>query len=184
MEIAIDVIAEQGYAGSSLERIAQRAGISRGLISYHFAGRDDLVAAVVSAVFSNAAAFMTPRMRAASNPTEMLEQYLRGSLSYMRDHRAQLIAVVEVANGCGRRRLASGRRAIAGAVTALEGVLQAGQRTGEFRTFDPRVMAVTIRAAVDNVPRQMALDPELDLDAWAAELVDMFMRAVAPGRDS
>lgn len=178
VEAAIDVIAEHGYRAASLERIAGRAGISRGLISYHFAGRDDLVSAVVSGVFAEAAAFMTPRMRAASTPTEMLDEYLRGSLAYMRDHRAQMIAVVEIATGGGRGQMAAGRRAIAGGLSALEEILRAGQRTGEFRSFDPHVTAVTIRTAVDSVPRQMALDPDLDVDAWAAELVDLFTRAV------
>ena len=40
---AIDTIAEVGYARASLVRIASRIGISRGLISYHFAGKDELI---------------------------------------------------------------------------------------------------------------------------------------------
>jgi AcrR family transcriptional regulator len=52
VQAAIDVIAERGYAGASLEQIALKAGISRGLISYHFAGRDDLIAAVVASIFT------------------------------------------------------------------------------------------------------------------------------------
>ncbi|HEX4212871.1 MAG TPA: TetR/AcrR family transcriptional regulator [Candidatus Dormibacteraeota bacterium] len=181
VEAAIDVITEQGYAGASLERIALKAGISRGLISYHFAGRDDLMAAVVTTVFTEAAAFMKPRMEAASSPTELLHEYLRGSLEYMRDHRAQLVSVVEISTGGSRGELRSGRSEIARGVGVLEQILRAGQRTGEFRPFDPHVMAVTMRTAVDNVPRQMALNPHLDLDAWAAELVDLFTRAVRGG---
>jgi TetR/AcrR family transcriptional regulator, fatty acid metabolism regulator protein len=45
---AIDTIAEVGYAGASFARIAEKLGISRGLISYHFAGKDDLMRQVVN----------------------------------------------------------------------------------------------------------------------------------------
>jgi TetR/AcrR family fatty acid metabolism transcriptional regulator len=38
---AIDTIADVGFAGASFARIAERVGISGGLISYHFAGKHD-----------------------------------------------------------------------------------------------------------------------------------------------
>lgn len=42
---AIEVIAEVGYAKASFSRIAKQAALSStGMISYHFAGKDDLVA--------------------------------------------------------------------------------------------------------------------------------------------
>ena len=50
----VAVIAEEGYAQASFARIAQRAGLSgTRLISYHFAGKADLVAAVVEDVVTS-----------------------------------------------------------------------------------------------------------------------------------
>jgi TetR/AcrR family fatty acid metabolism transcriptional regulator len=45
---AIDTIAEVGFAGASFAPIAEKLGISRGLISYHFADKDDLMRQVVN----------------------------------------------------------------------------------------------------------------------------------------
>jgi AcrR family transcriptional regulator len=39
---AIETIAGLGYGQASLARIAERAGTSKGVISYHFPGKDDL----------------------------------------------------------------------------------------------------------------------------------------------
>jgi TetR/AcrR family transcriptional regulator, fatty acid metabolism regulator protein len=39
---AIDTIAEVGYARASLGRIAERVGVSKGWVSYHFAARTSL----------------------------------------------------------------------------------------------------------------------------------------------
>jgi AcrR family transcriptional regulator len=46
---AIEVIAEVGYAKASFSRIAKQAALSStGMISYHFAGKDDLLTACVA----------------------------------------------------------------------------------------------------------------------------------------
>ena len=79
IEAAIEVLAASGYEYASLERIALRAGISRGLISYHFAGRDELMAAVVARAYEDGAAYMGPRIKAAKTPTEMLLAYTRAA---------------------------------------------------------------------------------------------------------
>jgi TetR/AcrR family fatty acid metabolism transcriptional regulator len=47
---AIDCLAREGWHGTTLAAIAAEAGISRGLISYHFACRDDLYEAVLESV--------------------------------------------------------------------------------------------------------------------------------------
>lgn len=44
---ALDVIAETGFAGASLEAIARRAGVTRGSIYSNFEGRDELMTAAV-----------------------------------------------------------------------------------------------------------------------------------------
>lgn len=52
----------------------------------------------------------------------------------------------------------------------LAALSRAGQASGEFRTFDPVVMAVTVRAAIDAA----ASTPDLDPHAYGAELVALF----------
>jgi AcrR family transcriptional regulator len=44
---ALDVIAEAGFAGASLEAIARRAGVTRGSIYSNFTGREELMTAAV-----------------------------------------------------------------------------------------------------------------------------------------
>ena len=47
MAAAIDTIAEVGYGQASLARIAETAGTSKGVIIYHFGGKDELVRELV-----------------------------------------------------------------------------------------------------------------------------------------
>ena len=69
-------------------------------------------------------------------------------------------------------------------VKNLGAILRRGQKAGEFRQHDARVMAIAIRNAIDGVPAQMAGNPKLDLDAYARELVSLFDRATAVGPDA
>lgn len=175
VQAAIDTIAEVGYAKASMARIAARAGISRGLISYHFAGKADLMAQVLVTVYTDGAAAMGPAIDAETTPAGRLRAYVTSNLAYMRDHPNRMVAVVEIITGGGLDELpgidpAEGERAVVG-VLAHE--LANGQRDGDFRDFDPTVMARVIRAVIDGIPPLLSADPDLDVDHYAREIVTL-----------
>lgn len=177
----IETIAEVGYMRASYARIARRAGLSStGLISYHFASKDELIAQVVDEVVNAGQAFMIPRIEAAVDARARLRAYLESNLEFMASHRAYILAVAEIFNALPRER--GGQPAPYAAwhergLAQLEDLLREGQRSGEFGSFSTRVMAVTIRAAIDAVGYQLGADPEMDLAANARELAAIFDRA-------
>ena len=172
---AIDTIAEVGYARASFARIAERLGISPGLISYHFAGKDDLIKQIVDDVVRQGMAYMRPRIVAHSTGPAMLRAYIESNLAYMSEHRKDLIAIVEIARAPDGRRIFYGDTDVDDAVRALEHLLAGFQKAGQFRPdFTPRAMAVTIRAVIDAVPSRLALNPELDIDGYAKEIATAF----------
>jgi AcrR family transcriptional regulator len=171
---AIDTIAELGYGNASFARIAKRAGISSTrLISYHFDDKAELVRAVVGAVLAEAAESMGKRLRTAESRTELLTVYIESNLEFIAEHPTAIRAVLEIA---ANARADDGTPLVADAddpVGRLAQMFREGQEAGEFRAFDPVVMAVTLRAAIDAA----ASRPELDPHAYAAELVSLFTRA-------
>jgi TetR/AcrR family fatty acid metabolism transcriptional regulator len=174
---AIDTIAEVGYAQASLAQIARHAGISKGVIGYHFAGKDELLAEVVSEVLSRAEAYMRPRIGGHSTGRGTLRAYIESNLGFMGEYRSHVIAIAEIARNARRADGSSSfDRATLDAVTAwLAQLLADHQKTGEFRAdFDPQVMAGAIRATIDSVPRALARDPSLDVAHHARELATLF----------
>jgi TetR/AcrR family transcriptional regulator, fatty acid metabolism regulator protein len=177
VECAIDAIAELGYANASLAEIARRAGISKGVISYHFAGKQELVEQVVSAVLEKAGDAMLPRIFAEHSAAGMLRAYIVSNLEFLGTHLKYIRAVMNIAVGA---RGVDGKPMIdltlmfEPAVEKLEELLRNGQARGEFREFSPRVMAVTIRNAIDAIPLLLAADPKLDLNLYANELATLF----------
>lgn len=178
--VAIDTIAELGYAQASLARIAERAGVSKGVIAYHFAGKEDLIAAVVTEVLTRAEQFMTPRISQQAGGRAVLREYIESNLAFMAAYRNHLVAIVEIARGSRRPDGSAGfdRSALEGSATGLARLLSGLQAAGELRPdFDPQLMAMAIRAAIDAVPPRLARDPELDVEHCGRELADLFDHA-------
>ena len=54
-------------------------------------------------------------------------------------------------------------------------MLSGFQTAGQLRPdFDPHVMAIAIRAAIEAASPRLALDPEFDIDNYAREIITIF----------
>jgi TetR/AcrR family fatty acid metabolism transcriptional regulator len=179
IECAIQTIAELGYGQASLAQIAQRAGISKGVITYYFSSKEELIEQVFAEIYAAGAQFMGPRIAAQPTATLMLQTYIQTNVEYIGAHRTQMLAIIEIVLNFRQKdgRLHYNIAEEEPVLTALETLLRKGQQDGEFRTFDPRVIAVTIRRAIDAIPPLLAANPGLDVEAYAQELVILFDRA-------
>jgi TetR/AcrR family transcriptional regulator, fatty acid metabolism regulator protein len=176
VECATNAIAELGYTNASMAEIAKRAGVSKGVISYHFAGKRELIEQVVNSAMEKAGAVMLPRIYAEHNAAGMLRAYIESNLEFIAAHRNHVLALMNIAVGAREDRKSGVDLALAfePAVIALENMLRSGQEHGEFREFSTRVMAVTIRNAIDALAPLLAADPKLDLKLYARELATLF----------
>ncbi len=179
IECAIETIATLGYGQASLAQIAKRAGISKGVIIYYFKSREELIEQVVTDIYTAAVQAVTPQIAAQPTAQLRLQTYIRSAVDYIGTHRMRMVALLEIALNY---RTADGKLRYGGTseewiLTALEALLRQGQEDGEFRAFDLRVMAVTIRRAIDAVAPLFAAYPNLDTDLYARELVTLFDQA-------
>jgi len=169
VEAAIATIATEGFAGTSFARIARTAGLSStGLISYHFAGKRELMDEVVRVVSTELADAVAQRMRSADGPAERLRAYLAATIEFAGTHHVRLRAAREIAP-----------IGPAAGDDGLESLLRAGQLYGEFRFFDVAVMALAVRAVRDGVLDRLAADPDLDIGTCADELGTAFELATS-----
>jgi AcrR family transcriptional regulator len=185
VDCMIDAIVELGFPRATVAEVARRAGVSKGVVTYHFAAKDDLIRAVIADVLGSMAEHMEARLLAAEPvkfPEKFLAAYVTAWAEFYRTHGREVLALVRIYNGfrdeSGRPNPAFDARA--GDVAVVERVLGLGQDKGSLGTFDARVAAAVIKAAVDDLLIQYADDPELDLEAYGAELVTLFERATRP----
>jgi AcrR family transcriptional regulator len=176
---AISTLAEEGYAQASLARIAARAGISKSVILYHFAGKDEVLEQVVAQVFATATGVVGPQVAAEQTAAGKLRAYIQARVGFLATHRDHMLALFEVWMNLrtedGRLRL--GEPDAEATVDAIEQILRAGQRAGEFGRFSAPVMAMAVRQAIDGVLLQLRARPDLNVKLYARELTALFERA-------
>ncbi|MGW4098958.1 TetR/AcrR family transcriptional regulator [Mycobacterium sp. NPDC004974] len=174
---AVEVLAESGYAVTSLARIAKRAGISKGVISYHFAGKDDLMTQVVIQLFVSGAEYMSPLIEAAQGSRNRLRAYIESNLAFIDANKAFVAAMSEVVlnlrgdDGALKFVSTTGEGEIIAPLVAL---LEEGQLLGEFGEFDPTITAKLIRDSIDGIAGRAVREPDFDVRAYISALTRLF----------
>ncbi len=178
MTAAIDVIAEVGYAKASFSRIAQHAGLSStGMISYHFAGKDDLLAACVAEIEQVTGAFMQLRIDAADGHVAQLRAFIESNVALVGEHAAAVRALIDLVRNAG-----SQSAAVNGRLALFEEHFRIGQAAGVFRPFDTRTVAIALTSGLDAVvaTAAVAVPEPAELARLGRELADLYVRATAP----
>jgi AcrR family transcriptional regulator len=176
IECAIDAIAELGFAQASLAQIAKRAGVSTGVISYYFAGKDDLIRAVAAHVYAVGEAHIDPIVSRQSGLCVALRTFIEASVDFIAVKPRYPMAIMNIIRA---GRAEGGKPRFDPAVgearrIGFNNILLRGQEVGEFRPFDVDVMTITIIESLDCIPQQLVENPDLDLKSYATELVTLF----------
>ena len=103
----------------------------------------------------------------------MLRAYIESNLAFMRDHRNNAIAMVEIAGSTEGRRTSTATLDVVDAVRVLEHRLfwLPRQRASSVLTSTPHVLAIAIRAAIEAASPRLALDPKFDIGQHASQIV-------------
>jgi AcrR family transcriptional regulator len=178
---ATELVAEIGYAQTSIRKIADRVGVAMSVVLYHFANKEELVKAIVADAYQGAIAAIVPPLDAESTATGKLRAYIRANAAFMAAHRTQFMAVLDIGLSY---RSAAGKRldelaidpGLATELASLDlaAIIRSGQETGEFRPLDVDRTVVAIRGALNGAVLEIARDPEFDLLGYGEELVTLF----------
>jgi AcrR family transcriptional regulator len=188
VDCAIEVIAELGFVRASVARIAERVGVAKSVVLYHFATKDDLVGAIVERVMASGARVMVPAVLAEQTPAGKLAAYIRSNCAYIDTHRTESVAMFEILTSF---RTSDGLRldqAVARSVAAEPSqgemalldpfhIFEEGMNRGEFAAAPPLFMKNALRAAIDGAVSELARDIGYDVIGYGEQLVTIFDRA-------
>ena len=125
---AIDALVEVGYQQTTVAEVARRAGVSKGVVTYYFPARDDLIWAVVGAVFASVGEQVGTRLEDVP-PGRFVATYLGAWVDYYRTYHREMIAIAEIwtsfRDANGRPHLDA--RTLGRERTLVEAALTAGQ---------------------------------------------------------
>lgn len=87
LDAAREILAEAGFAALSLQTIADRAGMNKAAVHYHFGSKDGLIIAVVDALIHDECLELVRETRSLTGE-QKLRAYIRGILRMVNDTRS------------------------------------------------------------------------------------------------
>jgi AcrR family transcriptional regulator len=143
--VARSVFAERGYAGASVEEIAERADVSKPVVYEHFGGKDGLYQTIIGREIGQLTERITRALDAPS-PRQALEGAAEAFLGYIEEEREGFGILIRDAPIGGMTGSMSGF--IADIAARVEGLL--AKELGE-RGYDRKIAPVMARALVGMV---------------------------------
>jgi AcrR family transcriptional regulator len=101
IDVATGLFAEHGYEGTSIEAVLAAAGVSRGALYHHFAGKEALFEAVVSAATDRVTAELGQAVSGCSDPVDAVRTAAVAWISLALDPVIQRIVLVDAPSVLG-----------------------------------------------------------------------------------
>src|SRR5262245_12657235 len=185
MSAAIDCFARYGYQGTSIDRIARDAGVTKGAVYYHFRDKADLL---FEAVKDRIGGFEQQVLEEVSPTRDALENlrhvvdacFFHATVS---NHRRFIITLMIEALDTNPRLSAEFRNILRRMRVFLAGVVRRGQQRGSLRAdVTPEAAAAAIMGGIIGAEVQHYQDPEeIDLRRVLDTLVEQIATWLAPG---
>jgi AcrR family transcriptional regulator len=158
IEVATRLFAEYGYEGTSIEAVLSATGVSRGALYHHFAGKEALFEAVVSAVSAQVMVELTQVISGCADPVDALRTAALAWISLAADPVIQRVMLVDAPSvlGWDRWRAMDDGRTLG----ALRALLQAVSDTGRLPAELVAPFSHMILAALDEIVMVVARAPD------------------------
>jgi AcrR family transcriptional regulator len=101
IEVATRLFAEHGYEGTSIEAVLSAAGVSRGALYHHFAGKEALFEAVVSAVSEQVTVELTEAVQGCADPLDAMRTAAIAWIGLAADPVIQRVVLVDAPSVLG-----------------------------------------------------------------------------------
>ena len=180
---AVREVADRGYEGASLTRIAERADVAKGLVWHYFTGKDDLMAATAKTVMESLRERIVEALDFEQPVPDIIRAALREAALQTRACRDELVALNRIVHNL--RRPDGGERGVAEfyeeTYRGQEELFRRGQAEGSLGAFDTRVMAVTYQGSIDVMLAYLEEHPDVDPSDYAARLADILLDGMRAG---
>ena len=186
MAAAIDCFARLGYQGTSIERIARDAGVTKGAVYYHFRDKEDLLFQVVKDRVGGFEKQVLAEVTPGQYPLAALRRVVDACFFHatVSNDRRFIITLMIEALDTNPRLSAEFQRILRRMRAFLAGVVRRGQEEEVIRSdVAPDMAAALIAGAIIGAEVQHYQDPvEIDLRATLDTILEQLTAWLLPDR--
>ncbi|MEH6834751.1 MULTISPECIES: TetR/AcrR family transcriptional regulator [Falsihalocynthiibacter] len=147
LDAALALFIDQGFARTSVDQVAQRAGISKGAVYLYFPSKEAILAGLVSRTIAPLTdALFDNISRHKGDPRPAIEQFLRMMGKVLTDKRNRAVPLIVIHEAPAAPEIATLFRTavLDRAIPALSTLLAQGVEGGHIRPIDPELTARTV----------------------------------------
>lgn len=162
LEVSSKMFISRGFDNTSLDEIAKKVGVSRGVIFYYFDGKREIGRETVLAGLRQYSEYVLARVdKKRTSKTQLLE-FIDACLDYQSLNRETYLLYIDLIGCFGDAQdkyslnVSMNRRTR----ELLVNIIEAGQAKGEIAKVSSHDLADVIQGFVDGLMEMCALDPE------------------------
>ena len=182
IDATIRVMAARGWQDTSIDEITREAGVSRGLVAYHFKDKAQLLAGVLARCQELFEAAVAESIASSRDPIEQLRNASRNAVLMARDAPASYEVFLHFTAGArGDPELAAQVQDLyRGFRRAIASGIRKGQASGRIRAVNPDAVAAGHMGAIIGIALQWLLDPDaFDIESAANDTADALIALVS-----
>lgn len=162
IDSTIETLAARGYINTTLAEIADLIGVSKGVISYHFDGKDELISATLNTITETWVSVRQGCVDQQTEPLEKLRAYFQGNIEFMKKYPSYIPAVLELwaSYSSIEEKKEFNRSVYEPSRAQLKEIFRLGQEKGDFVALDPFLYASIIQGAIDGILWQWYFNPD------------------------
>jgi AcrR family transcriptional regulator len=170
LDSALSLFTEQGFASTSLQQIADRLGLTKAALYYHFRSKDDLLEALVTPAISDLENLLDKYADSGKTPAER-RHFMEDYLDYLLAHRRLLAFVVRDLASLAHPALSAGSQRRQARVNAM--------LAGDHLDFNEQIR---VALAFHGIGSVIAQNPDADAERLRAALMDAAQSLLRPRR--
>jgi AcrR family transcriptional regulator len=179
IQAAVDEFLEKGYDGTSMESIAQRAGVSKGGLYHHFSSKDEIL--LLANQKLNEPVYMIMQEAARNqSASKGLNWYIKNYLEYWQKHKKEMVfymlSFVKLLDNPSLGEMYE--RYTKNTLAFFQDLYQRGIESGEFIPHSAFDSAITFMAAVDGIVMYLMMSTNLELDKIVPIFQERFIQGL------
>jgi len=183
IDIALRLLAEQGYNQTTLAAVAKKAGFTKGVIFYYFKNKDELIDQINTVLLEELREYTKARVKSRDSEKEKLKAYLRAYFDYMKENTDRFMILFELGINFNTRKqdplfspsiyVECRRR--------LDRVLEVDKVLVDHPQLKSDTLTTVIQGMLDGIGIQFITDPKsIDLDdcyQMVTDMIDTYLKS-------
>jgi len=148
IDVAIDMFSRKGFQQTTVQEIAEAAGVGKGTIYRFFESKEDLVSSLVEFAIDDVARAIREAIRDLTDPVEKLRTIITTEVDYYDQHRNLAKFLVREVLGYRSTFEEHVKRIWSKRGTIVEEVVREGVASQAFKPIDPETAAASLEGMI------------------------------------